>query len=417
MSISYFREAAAAEVDGNKAHPLNILKNVTDAELQTLSFGSLIDSGELYGPVNHLRRKMLATACAEFYNDFDKDLYESFEKPTNAILTCVWGRYRYLVRKREEGLAVHKLKNEALERESKMLQLGHGDLAAGCSLFQSRRDTSSYYDTGDFAPSVSDALTLDFAKFTSSKAFELWRLPAADPGHPKPFVHGRMNSHVEEVFKMSEEDIEGGLLEGLCDILKQDDTERQNVSVWVTFKWDVENTPPPLQSAYMTNAHEAGVTEAIPLVNQELILQNPVTFDVLDVRDGLVVTSKKREVHRWFPHKFRKFTSENPSFPKRYSTNVCFEYAGYVHQVTVQIGDTRYVCDRRTGPNLSTLDDVLNTFEAKTDLVTCVRVEASNNAGYVWEKRTAQAKAKKAAAKKKYEAYQKRKQEHVEIVD
>lgn len=370
-SFDEFRIAAKAEANDDKSHPLNIVAKLTDTELRLMSFESL----EIYtSSTSRIRRTMLSTACADFARVFDAKKYATFEKPCSAILSCVWGRYRDNNRKRIDLLHANQHKKEALELKSQILKLGSGNFQNGLAIYQSQRDdemASSPYVTGLAPFKISDTLWDAYKTFLNSDAFELWRHPAEDPNYTKPFtpmavIYPRVT---EVVLKMTGDDLEALLTK--LKHLKQRGARTLNVSVQVALEW-ADNQSQPLEYAYMTNACEAGVDEAIPLVDQRYIpSHHPHTYSVLDVLDGLLVTTEQCMVHRWYPHKFHQFTYHNPSFNERYMTNRCIQYGDYVLQVTIHIGNTRYYVIRRTDHDvdLSTLNEVVEILEDGTDLI------------------------------------------------
>ena len=298
---------------------------------------SFLEGAEPNQPLGTWSRKksmpiLLQAAIWEFYNEFDRKLFESFPNPQGVFTKCVWAKFRNFRRtwktahdafietqkerakqKRNAERERAHVKRQEKERQQ-MLVMGGSNLELGRKKFVERmhiQKTQKLSNVND----VSLQLEEEFAAWLTTPEADSYTKPVVDSS-PKQFRRDQTYGTGTTITNINLRVKSVKSVDGVVDALRQlsEHPSADTLTIHATLTWD--------EKVAFSNPHTHTFTGGTVLVlnNSGRVGQNDTMRVIGFVNQGsksYIVTPKTSNAYRLFPKRFEKLESRNKKISSR----------------------------------------------------------------------------------------------------
>uniref|UniRef100_A0A6C0JT10 Uncharacterized protein n=1 Tax=viral metagenome TaxID=1070528 RepID=A0A6C0JT10_9ZZZZ len=319
-------------------------------------------------------RYMLQAAIHEFYHEFNRKLYESFDNPNGLFTKVIWGKFRTLQKAwnvlhqakmvadgraqkaiESANRARGHLKRQANEKQQ-MLNLGGGDLSLGRKKFEERMHVQKAVKLNK-VNDVSLQMEEDFAAWLLSPEFAA--------SYTKPMVDGAVKQFCTiefygQNYKLTTTNLKVNGFSGMLDALRQlvNHPSASDLHITTNLEWDEKV---PFSNPHAHTYPAGGST--LRLNNSGRVEQRQkVHVQGFIEKDGksYIVTPRHSNAYCLFPKKFEKLESRNPRVSSRmtilYNVDLCVSHL----TVTRMSGNVKHLM------NISIMHNGIDTVDATT---------------------------------------------------
>jgi hypothetical protein len=274
---------------------------------------------------NYATRYMLQAAIHEFYNDFDRALYDSFKSPEGLFTKIIWGKFRAFhkewtvlhdanmmadgrhntARERADRERGH-MKRQAKEKQQ-MLSLGGGDLSLGRKRFEERMHVQKEVKLNK----VNDV------SLQTEEAFAAWLITQEfTDEYTKPIVdcavkQFRTSEPCCYNTKIKTTNLKVNEFAGMLDALRQLATHPSagELTIVTNLEWD---TKVPFSNPH-THTYTGGSVLALANSGRVEQRQKVGVHGFLEKNGKFyIVSNQYGSAYRLFPKKFEKLEFRNP---------------------------------------------------------------------------------------------------------